>query len=134
MMLQEWVRPKTRIAIDSRPRTRTTKSDQIRSPAEPAVARPGQERSPKAEARYPGIADPQAAFDRLKPFHHEIFRLVCQVEPMSTDELFLELLIDALDTAAYHFTGAPHFFLGRPSQSNFRPTDLRQRPSPGPRA
>ena len=67
--------------------------------------------------RYPGIHDPRAAFEALKPFRQAILELEMRCRPFGPDYLVLMAAKDALDTAAYHFTRDPNFFAAKPPQS-----------------
>jgi hypothetical protein len=75
------------------------------------------------QVRYPGIANPDQAFSRLAPFRAEIIRMQTRLRPFATDYLILDALKKALDTAAYHFTREPDFFVTKPEQSRYRPPE-----------
>ena len=66
---------------------------------------------------YPGITNPKAAFERLRPFRQELLRMKDQVRPFGSDYLILEALDKALTTAAYHFTREADFFSGKPPRA-----------------
>ncbi len=62
---------------------------------------------------YYGLGSREAAvtkFDTLKPFWAELRRLQGQCKPFGRDYLALGIALDALETAAFHFTRRPHFY------------------------
>lgn len=73
------------------------------------------------QVHYPGVTAPQAAFAALKPFRNQIMEMVKRVRPGGADYLVLQVLLGALDTAAYHFTREPDFFAIKLQPSNWRP-------------
>ncbi len=62
------------------------------------------------QVRYGGIANPQAAFDELRPFREKLLRMEQSCRPFGPEFLILSAALKALDTAAYHFTSDPNFF------------------------
>ena len=64
--------------------------------------------------RYIGISDPERAFEGLRPFDRELLKLMQQVRPLGPEYLILDAVRKSLSTAAYHFTGHPEFFAGKP--------------------
>lgn len=66
---------------------------------------------------YPGLADPRAAFEALRPFRAAIIEMRCRCRPFHTDYLILDALDKALTTAAFHFTRDPEFYAGQPPSS-----------------
>ncbi len=67
--------------------------------------------------RYPGLTDPKAAFEQLKPLRAHVLKMQARCRPFGPDYLVLSAITKAMDTAAYHFTGEPDFFALRPPHS-----------------
>lgn len=59
---------------------------------------------------YPGIADPGAEFEKLRPLAAELRRLQRRCKPFGRDYHALAVAIEGLETAAFHFTRQPRFF------------------------
>jgi len=51
------------------------------------------------------------AFEELKPYANELLALRSECRFGSLDHKALGVALDGLQTAAYHFTGRPHFYL-----------------------
>jgi len=66
---------------------------------------------------YCGVYDPEAQFEALRPYRKALIHMKTQVRPLGSDYLILDAAMQALDTAAYHFTGDPTFFHLRPHTS-----------------
>lgn len=61
----------------------------------------------------PGIGDRDAAvriFQAFAPYVRELRQLQANCKPFGRDYMALAIPIDALETAAYHFTRRPHFY------------------------
>ncbi|WP_395672796.1 hypothetical protein [Phenylobacterium sp.] len=66
---------------------------------------------------YLGISDPKAAFEALRPYRNELIRLKTMCKPLGADYLVLDAAMQALDTAAYHFTRDPYLFVPQGGRS-----------------
>lgn len=64
--------------------------------------------------RYIGLADPIREFEALRPYVDELRRLQRKCKPFGRDYLALAIALDAVETAAYHFTRRPSFYGGAP--------------------
>jgi hypothetical protein len=63
--------------------------------------------------RYPGLSNPQKAFDELRPFHRAIIDMQRTYRPSSPSYRALAELLVMLDVAAYTVTGEARFFMPR---------------------
>jgi hypothetical protein len=61
---------------------------------------------------YPGLDDPAAEFEALRPLAERLRQLQTRCRPFGRDYHALAIALDALDSAAYHFTRQPRFFAG----------------------
>lgn len=59
---------------------------------------------------YVGIGDPVTEFEKLRPFAAQLRALQRGCKPFGRDYHALAIAIEALETAAYHFTRRPHFY------------------------
>lgn len=57
---------------------------------------------------YVGIGDPVREFDALRPYADQLRKMQQQCRPFGRD--YHAIALEALDTAAYHFTKRPHFY------------------------
>ena len=60
--------------------------------------------------RYTGLPDPVNAFEALTPYVDQLRALQMRCKPFGADYLALAIALDGVQTAAYHFTGRPHFY------------------------
>ncbi|MEO8926938.1 MAG: hypothetical protein ABI306_07215 [Caulobacteraceae bacterium] len=70
------------------------------------------------QMRYTGFSTPKAVFDELRPFRHRLLDMQRCHRPFGSDYLIVSAVVQALDTAAYHFTGDSDFFSIKPQQSD----------------
>ena len=64
---------------------------------------------------YIGLIEPVRAFEDLRPYFDRLVEMKGRCKPFGRDYYALSIPIDALNTAAYHFTRRPHFYqLGDP--------------------
>ncbi len=59
---------------------------------------------------YPGIADPMREFEKLRPYAAQLRALQRGCRPFGRDYHAIAIALEALETAAYHFTRRPHFY------------------------
>jgi hypothetical protein len=59
---------------------------------------------------YMGVMDPEGAFEDLRPLVDRMIRLRAQCKPFGRDYHALSIAVEAMDSAAYHFTRRPHFY------------------------
>ncbi|MBS0332212.1 MAG: hypothetical protein JSS35_05550 [Proteobacteria bacterium] len=62
---------------------------------------------------YPGLGDKAAAINEFilfEPFVTALRNLQLRFPPKSPDHLVFDIPVDALETAAFHFTRRPHFY------------------------
>jgi hypothetical protein len=59
---------------------------------------------------YVGVPDPVRAFEALQPYAAALRTMQRRCKPFDRDYLALAIAIDALETAAFHFTRRPHFY------------------------
>ena len=62
---------------------------------------------------YPGLGTPEAAvreFDAFRPYVRALRILQRDCAPDSPDFLALDIPVDGLETAAFHFTRRPHYY------------------------
>jgi hypothetical protein len=67
--------------------------------------------------RYAGIADPDRAFESLRPYRKAIIALMIGCRPFGPDYCILLAAQEALDAAAAYFTGEQDFYSLRPERS-----------------
>ena len=71
-----------------------------------------------ARLRYNSLANARAAFEDLRLFRKALIDMKRQYRPFGPDYLMFDVILKALDTAAYHFTPEPDFFTIKLEQSN----------------
>ena len=59
---------------------------------------------------YVGVRDPIRAFDALIPYVRIVRELQAKCEPLGPDDNALKIIVDGLDTAAFHFTRRPLYY------------------------
>jgi hypothetical protein len=59
---------------------------------------------------YVGISDPVREFENLRPYAAQLRALQRGCKPFGRDYYAIAIAIEALETAAYHFTRRPHFY------------------------
>ena len=59
---------------------------------------------------YPGITNPEEAFQELAPLVRRLRDLQHACRPFGRDYHAIAVALQALDTTAYHFTRRPHFY------------------------
>lgn len=62
-----------------------------------------------ARTSYTGVADPEEAFEQLRPLADQLRALPCRNE---RDRQAVAKVLRELDSTAYHFTRRPGFFSG----------------------
>lgn len=67
-----------------------------------------------ARQSYVGLGDPVREFEALAPYVDQLRKLQQKCRPFGRDYLAIAIALDALETAAYHFTRRPHFYAGHP--------------------
>ncbi len=75
------------------------------------------------KVNYIGITNPKEAFANLRPMRDQLIQLQGRLRPFGADYLIPDVVMKALDTAAYHFTSEPDFFSMKPEQSRSSPPD-----------
>jgi hypothetical protein len=75
------------------------------------------------KVNYIGITSPKEAFASLKPMRDQLIQLQGRLRPFSADYMILDVVMKALDTAAYHFTSEPDFYSLKPEQSRSSPRE-----------
>jgi hypothetical protein len=70
------------------------------------------------QVRYSGVADPQRAFDELRPLVKKLGEMRIKCRPFGRDYHALSVALDALETTAFHFTRNPNFFNERRGHSS----------------
>lgn len=63
-----------------------------------------------ARQAYPGVADPVAEFEKLRPMVAELRRMQRRCAPFGRDYHAIAVALEGLETAAFHFTRQPRFF------------------------
>ncbi len=77
---------------------------------------------------YAGLGSPDAAvrdFELLRPYVRALWGLQATVGYFTRDGAALDIALDSLQTAAFHFTRRPHFYGARDPLANA--ADLRER-------
>ncbi len=59
---------------------------------------------------YVGLSDPVREFEALRPYAARLRALQRNCKPFGRDYHAIAIALDALETAAYHFTRRPHFY------------------------
>ena len=59
---------------------------------------------------YVGLSDPVREFEALRPYAARLRALQRSCKPFGRDYHAIAIALDALETAAYHFTRRPHFY------------------------
>jgi len=59
---------------------------------------------------YVGVANPEKAFEDLRPFVSRLRNMQRQCKPFGRDYHAIAIAIDGLESCAYHFTRRPHFY------------------------
>lgn len=59
---------------------------------------------------YVGLADPVREFEALRPYAVQLRTMQRRCRPFGCDYHAIAVALEALETAAYHFTRRPRFF------------------------
>lgn len=59
---------------------------------------------------YVGVTDPVRAFDALTPYVQIVRELQAKCHPLGVDDNALRIVVDGLETAAFHFTRRPLYY------------------------
>jgi hypothetical protein len=59
---------------------------------------------------YPGLANPDSEFEKLRPLVAELRRMQTRCRPFGADYHAIAVALNGLETAAFHFTRRPHYY------------------------
>jgi hypothetical protein len=69
---------------------------------------------PLTQIRYVGVTNPKAVFDELRPYRRARIKMKAGCRPFGPEYLILTAAQEALDTACFHFTRDPTFYVAPP--------------------